>query len=267
MLLESLRGTKEYWDERARRYGRLAVGNLDPNEYYWEEQLRWAAFNRLYPRPFGMRVLDIGCGVGTWAVRLSELGCEVVGVDVSPVMIEMAMASANVVYRVGTAQDLDFSTGTFDLIISVTVLQHIVDDKELSRALRSLWRVLKDGGCAAVLEYSPMRVNRPATGSDYMRYRTRQQWIAVFEEQGFRLASETGVRFFGHRLYPGALRRIKRLRPEWKLASEDGCPTHWIAGWLYMLTGAVNRGLARLPLSSRFADVHLFLFGKIGGVR
>jgi SAM-dependent methyltransferase len=40
--------------------------------------------------PKGSRVIDIGCGSGRWARVISELGCEVVGVDHSASNLELA---------------------------------------------------------------------------------------------------------------------------------------------------------------------------------
>ena len=45
----------------------------------------------LAPRA-GERILDVGCGDGPLTKKLVELGCEVVGVDASPAMIEAAKA-------------------------------------------------------------------------------------------------------------------------------------------------------------------------------
>lgn len=262
--MSSASGGREYWDGRARQYGRRAAGYLDPLRYQYEEGLRWSAFGRLCPTVPGMRVLDIGCGVGTWCVRLSKLGCRVVGADISPEMIRMAAKDPHVEYHVGAVQDLEFLPETFDLVVSITVLQHIIDEEDFLCALANLRRLLKVGGHAAVLEYSPTSLRGVSRQTNYMRYRSRQQWITAFKDQGFSLARETGVRFIGDRLYAGAVALLHRIRPSLRLVGPDGCPAHLIAECLAKLAKVVDLGLARLPRASALADVHLFLFAKTG---
>jgi SAM-dependent methyltransferase len=63
------------------------------------------------------RVLDAGCGTGRIAVRLSELGYDVVGVDVDPTMLEQAQAEAPTLdWRLADLSTLDLGE-TFDVVI------------------------------------------------------------------------------------------------------------------------------------------------------
>lgn len=187
-----------YWDARAKRYGRFGVGYHDPGKYLYEERLRWAAFKRVCRVRAGMRVLDVGCGVGTWSVRLARSGCRVTGTEISPVFIEMAEQHPLVDYRVGAVQDLDLPAEEFDLALSVTVLQHVVDDGDLRRALERIHGALKPGGRAAVIEYSPLEPVALAPSVNYMRSHTRDEWVALFESSGFSLERQTGVRYIGY---------------------------------------------------------------------
>jgi SAM-dependent methyltransferase len=63
------------------------------------------------------RVLDAGCGTGRIAVRLDELGYDVVGVDVDPTMLEVARAeSPGLDWRVADLASFDLGE-TFDLVL------------------------------------------------------------------------------------------------------------------------------------------------------
>jgi len=63
------------------------------------------------------RVLDAGCGTGRIAVRLDELGYDVVGVDVDVAMLAVARAEApGLDWRVGDLATLDLGR-TFDLVL------------------------------------------------------------------------------------------------------------------------------------------------------
>jgi ubiquinone/menaquinone biosynthesis C-methylase UbiE len=271
---------RDYWNKRARQYGPLSVGYTDPVLYQYEERLRWSALIRTCAIDPGMHVLDIGCGVGRWSVRLASLGCHVVGTDISPAMLQMAIPSEYVEYRQGAVQDLDFADASFDLIVSITVLQHITSARAFERALNNIARMLKQGGQVAVLEYSPRKMDRAESDAqgdsegdgesgsrndpEYMRSRTYQEWIDAFAPCGFALDQECGVRFIGHWFYPRYMSRLARLFPRINPSGSDGDPTNWMGRLPRSLMWAVDLTLARLPFMTRLSDVHCMVFRKTG---
>jgi SAM-dependent methyltransferase len=89
------------------------------------------------------RVLEVGCGPGELAARVQdELAAEVVAVDISPRMVELARARG-IDTRLGDVQELPFADGEFDCAIAAWVLYHVPD---VDRALAELARVLRGGG-------------------------------------------------------------------------------------------------------------------------
>lgn len=60
----------------------------------WEDAVPWPGLVQLFARFVAptSRVLDLGCGLGTNALALAELGHEVLGVDISPTAIAQAQA-------------------------------------------------------------------------------------------------------------------------------------------------------------------------------
>jgi trans-aconitate methyltransferase len=95
----------------------------------------------LSPAP-GERILDLGCGDGALTAKLAELGCEVVGVDASPEMIEAARARG-LDARVMDGNALDFEQ-EFDAVFSNAALHWM---KEPEAVIAGVWRALKPGGC------------------------------------------------------------------------------------------------------------------------
>lgn len=259
---------REFWDERARKYGSLAVGYVnDPILSEFEEELRWRAFRRVYPIVHGTVVLDAGCGVGSWCARLAQLGCKVVGTDLSLQMIRMATSALKVEYHCSAVEDLDFQAESFDLIISITVLQHITDDSQFEQAVNNIRRMLKVDGYLAVLEYSPVRVKATRPRQPHMIYRSREDWIRVFNTRDFQLVRESGIRFIGYRLYTGIAHRVLRLWPGQHLIAADGHPANWMGKLLRWATQSIDSLLARVPFISRRSDLHLFLFKKSNNLR
>ena len=89
------------------------------------------------------RVLEVGCGWGElaeWIAR--DTGAEVVAVDLSPRMVELAR-ERGVDARVADVQELPFADGEFDLVVAAWMLYHVPD---LDRGLGELARVLRPGG-------------------------------------------------------------------------------------------------------------------------
>jgi 2-polyprenyl-6-hydroxyphenyl methylase/3-demethylubiquinone-9 3-methyltransferase len=86
----------------------------------------------------GKRALDAGCGAGLLAEPLARLGAEVTGVDAAEENIAVAKAHAAgsgiaIDYRAGELGKLGL--GTFDLVTSMEVLEHVADKPEFVRQL------------------------------------------------------------------------------------------------------------------------------------
>ena len=94
----------------------------------------------------GRRVLDVGCGDGANASLFAKLGARVVGVDISPVAIELARERARVNgvadstdFICSPIETADFEAGTFDVVWGDGVLHHIVDDLDAVMARVASW--------------------------------------------------------------------------------------------------------------------------------
>ena len=99
------------------------------------------------------RVLDVACGTGIVArlaaQRVGGAG-QVVGLDISPSMLAMARAaapSAAIEWQEGSATELPFPDGAFDLVLCQQGLQYFPDRPA---ALREMRRVLTPGGRLAL---------------------------------------------------------------------------------------------------------------------
>jgi len=101
----------------------------------------------------GRAVLEYGCGPGSYAFDLAERGAHVIGVDISPVAIELARKNASargldIRFSVMNAESLDFPDGSFDIVCGTGILHHL----DLARSLGEIRRVLKVGGRAVFVE-------------------------------------------------------------------------------------------------------------------
>jgi 27-O-demethylrifamycin SV methyltransferase len=123
-----------------------------------DETAKWPATQRLraWERHHlglveGERLLDVGCGLGDAAISLArDLGTtgEVVGVDVSAAMLEVAHqrckdASCAVRFLVGDARSLEQADDSFDAVRSERTLQWVPDPEVI---VGGFARVLRSGG-------------------------------------------------------------------------------------------------------------------------
>jgi malonyl-CoA O-methyltransferase len=113
--------------------------------------------------PRGRAALDLGCGTGRHALWLAEAGATVTAVDFSEGMLAEARRKPGAERVRWVAHDLHrplpFADGSFDLVVSGLVLEHL---RELDRFFAEARRVLKPGGRAVVSAMHPAMFLRGA---------------------------------------------------------------------------------------------------------
>jgi SAM-dependent methyltransferase len=194
-----------YWEDRARRFategdGLAAVCAYGMPGFYnraihFTQRMALAPWLRVDP---GTRVLDVGCGVGRWSRLLAARGAQVTGVDLSPTMIGEARrraAEAGLADRcrflVQDSAALDAGE-QFELVLGVTVLQHILDPHALRAAVQRIGRHVAPEGLIVLLEAAP-RAFADHCDSTVFKARQRDVYLQLFGDCGLRLRGITGV--------------------------------------------------------------------------
>lgn len=103
----------------------------------------------------GLKVLEVGCGLGTDGAQFAEAGADYTGVDLTDAAVELARKRFELFdlpgrFQPADAENLDFPDGSFDLVYSHGVLHHT---PETGKAIREIHRVLRPGGRAVVMLY------------------------------------------------------------------------------------------------------------------
>ena len=133
----------------------------------------------------GLKVLEIGCGLGTDGAQFAKAGADYTGVDLTEAAVELARKRFEISnlpgkFQTADAENLEFADDSFDLVYSHGVLHHTPDT---ARAIREIHRVLRPGGRAVVMLYH----------RDSYNYRVN---ISFLRRAGARLLkSESGIRF------------------------------------------------------------------------
>jgi SAM-dependent methyltransferase len=142
---EHARHTREIYDRLAPVWS--AATDAGP----FNGLLERPALRSLIPRPLrGTSVLDAGCGSGAQCEWLLEEGADVVGVDLSPAMVEQARLRCGGRGRflvADLARPLALELGSFDGVICSLALHYL---KDWDVALTSFARVLRPGGWAVI---------------------------------------------------------------------------------------------------------------------
>ena len=103
----------------------------------------------------GLKVLEIGCGLGTDGAQFAKAGADYTGVDLTNAAIELARKRFELFgltgkFQVADAENLEFPDESFDVVYSHGVLHHTPD---IDAAVQEIHRVLKPGGRAIVMLY------------------------------------------------------------------------------------------------------------------
>ncbi len=151
----------------------------------------------------GKTVLDLGCGSGESLVPMVKRGAHVIGIDISPDLIELARQrlsnyELSAVVRDGSAYATGLPNESVDVVFSMALLHHL----DLPRARQEIYRVLRPGGLFILRE--PIRFSRTmnylrrlfpapkADISDYEHPMTRAELALVM--QGFSLVAQRNFR-------------------------------------------------------------------------
>jgi len=116
----------------------------------------------LLPQLRDARMLDLGCGMGTFTIEAAKAGARVVGIDPMPSALAAASRVAGSENAPGArfaradAVQLPIRDATVDIALAADLTEHL-DDDTFGRMLRETRRVLRPGGVLVI--YTPERTH------------------------------------------------------------------------------------------------------------
>lgn len=192
-----------FWNAYCRKYGQ--TGWSDNILYRYDQPLRMRAIKTTMSKlniPSKGIALDIGCGIGDITSLLEKLGFRVIGIDISQEVCQIASKrfkdNSHVQINCMRIEEMNFKKAQFDLVTSVTVLQHIVSNEELLETVKKIVEVVKPGGYIILMESIANKSEEKATyASDeiFTVPRSVDIWRKLMENEGCKLESVSG--------YPG----------------------------------------------------------------
>jgi SAM-dependent methyltransferase len=167
--------------------------------------------------PTGARILDAGCGSGRNMLELVRFGT-VTGVELSQTSVDLARERGMGEVVAGSVLEMPFADDSFDLAVSLDVIEHLEDDLT---ALREIRRTVAPGGALLVTvpAYQWLWSGHDEINHHHRRY-TRRSLQSVAERAGW---SQLRTTYFNSLLLPVAifLRVLDRVNTKTTESSLD----------------------------------------------
>ncbi|MEA3255507.1 MAG: class I SAM-dependent methyltransferase [Candidatus Altiarchaeota archaeon] len=151
------------------------------------------------------RVLDLGCGEGTYSRELSLRKVSVTGIDVSLDSLKFAVNAAERINQrldliQGDAQKLPFKTESFDEVMCLDVIEHVF---EPNKVIAEVNRVLKPKGVFILSVPTPLYLTRPILPFDFSEHIKAMGHIheGFFYEEVKEILEGEGFRLIKHEYY------------------------------------------------------------------
>ena len=170
---------------------------------YFDPFRRWLPPERKAMRHVRGRVLDVGVGAGRVALHLQERGHDVVGIDISPLAVEVARRRGVADARVLAFKDVGARLGVFDTIVMMCNNFGLFGSAQgARRMLKRLARVTTDDARIVAGSRNPYGTDNP----DHLAYQAGNR------EQG-RMSGQLRLRT-RHGLYVGRWFDYLMVSPE-----------------------------------------------------
>jgi ubiquinone/menaquinone biosynthesis C-methylase UbiE len=141
----------------------------------------------------GARVMEFGCGTGWLTLGLAAMGCDAVGVDISPKALQLAegLKAARGPAQPGKAEfqffdghRLPLPDDSIDRIVCFDAFHHVRDQRA---TLKEFARVLRSGGRAAFLEPGPNHSKTPMSQAEMAAHKVIENDVSMEEVTQFAL--------------------------------------------------------------------------------
>jgi len=180
-----------YWNERAKKYGH--TGWRNPIIYLYDQEVRLKVIQQMVDWHITEyeTMLDYGGGSGDFSLLLLSQFNKILFYDISETVVDIAkkrIISEKCIF-VGDKDALMNTTEKMDLILAITVFQHIKDDEELRRDLANLKNKLSKNGRMIILEDT--FVNKEYE-SEYIKYRKIESFEQLLSDVGLKVEKSYG---------------------------------------------------------------------------
>jgi len=190
--------SSKFWIQRVKEYGH--TGWSDNLTYLYDQKFRLKLIDSFINKyfPDGMeKSLDYGCGSGDFTYLLSKYSKSTMGIDIADEIIDIAKKKYiedNIQFN--RIDNISNYNGC-DMIVSITVLQHIMSEDDLKMTLNRLYEMLKSNGVLIIID------SYNIDDSDYIKSRDYHKFISMLKSINFQILEEHNL--YHPQLYPTKL--------------------------------------------------------------
>lgn len=190
------------YSSKGYEYGNILNGFNISRLFQKYRELR--AFELLAPKKHE-RILDVGCGTGRLTKKIAAHCKSIIGVDVASSALKIARkgAPANCTFRKMSAESLNFPNGSFDAVVSVETVEHVLRPKKM---LKEILRVLKPNGRLAITNPTinknimsrieiPLHLREYIGVSEHLNEWSHGEFVNMLTGAGFKLDRAFGIAF------------------------------------------------------------------------
>ncbi len=143
-LSELDKQTKEAWEKN---WDSISIDQVLQIFDYVRVKKQMAIYTRVLPK--NEKILEGGCGLAPYLIRLRQLGYDICGIDYNEGPIRKVLQyDPTLPVKVGDVTKIPYPDGTFGAYLSLGVIEHFSEGPQ--EAIRDAWRVLKRGGVFVV---------------------------------------------------------------------------------------------------------------------
>lgn len=144
------------------------------------------------------RLLDVGCGAGTFLVEAQRAGYEVTGQEVAPYFVDYCRRELGLTVFEGEIETLPLAPGSLDYATAFDVIEH---HPKPDHMLREMHRLLRPGGLIAISTHDIGNPFARRYGAKWrfinpighLTYFTRQTLAAMLAKSGFQVLYKGGI--------------------------------------------------------------------------
>ncbi len=133
-------------------------------------------------------MIDLGCSIGTWYNDFKKMKFQkIIGIDISEERGKIAKERGYNQIHICNAHDLPFDDKSQTCVISSDVLIHVMEDEDVVKILKEVYRVLQDKGIFIFNFANSEGLTKKDIKMKYCKFRNNETFQKMIEQTDFKI--------------------------------------------------------------------------------